>query len=73
MFNQNSLNRKHIIDDTGDHFLIVDSAQDLSMTPKQTLKMKEQLKRTSHYMTGKGRYYPAKEDEQLEPQINLII
>lgn len=48
--------KQHIIDETGDHFLVV---EDNAATATQRKKSREQLWRTAHYMQGKGRYYGA--------------
>ena len=62
--------RQHIIDETGDHFLVVEP-NEYSMSETKRLRLREQLKRTSHYMTGKGRYYP--KDKAAEPIIDLVL
>ena len=46
--------RQHIIDETGDHFLVV---EDNAATATQRKKSRDQLLRSAHYMQGKGRYY----------------
>ena len=48
--------RQHIIDETGDHFLVVEEdAEAMASTQRKTSR--EQLLRTAHYMQGKGKYY----------------
>lgn len=61
--------RQHIIDDTGDHFLVAQPAQG-SMSTLTRFKHKQQLRRTSHYMQGKGKYY--EDIESLNPIIDLV-
>ena len=64
--------RQHIIDETGDHFLVVEE-NEKSMTSTQILSSREQLLRTAHYMQGKGRYYrTSRRSEELEPVINVV-
>jgi len=48
--------RQHIIDETGDHFLIVESNAK-SLSNKALSKMEMQHKRTIHRMTEKGKYH----------------
>ena len=61
--------RQHIIDDTGDHFLVAQPAEG-SMSTLTRFKHKQQLRRTSHYMQGKGKYY--EDIESLNPIIDLV-
>jgi len=61
--------KQHIIDDTGDHFLVAQPAEG-SMSTLTRFKHKQQLRRTSHYMQGKGKYY--EDIESLNPIIDLV-
>ena len=62
--------RQHIIDETGDHFLVVES-NELAIPKMQRMKLREQLQRTSHYMQGKGKYYG--KSPALDPIIDLVL
>merc|ERR1711944_156938 len=62
--------KQHIIDETGDHFLVVEPS-DLSMPRMQRMKLRQQLQRTSHYMQGKGKYYG--NSPALDPIIDLVV
>ena len=62
--------RQHIIDETGDHFLVV---EDNAATATQRKKSREQLLRTAHYMQGKGRYYGENWYGDLKPNMKLEI
>ena len=64
-----NIQRQHIIDDTGDHFLVAQPAEG-SMSTLTRFKHKQQLRRTSHYMQGKGKYY--EDIESLNPIIDLV-
>ena len=59
--------RQHIINETGDHFLVVEPTEK-SMVKR--LRIREQHKRTAHYMQGKGKYYG--DIETVEPIIDLL-
>ena len=58
--------RQAIIDETGDHYLVVDPTEK-AMSKVERLKLREQHKITSHFMQGKGKYYGS------SPAVNPII
>merc|ERR1712241_1588978 len=61
--------KQHIIDETGDHFLVVEENAE-SMTSTQRLSLREQNLRAAHYMQGKGKYY--EDIESLNPIVDLV-
>ena len=64
--------RQHIIDETGDHFLVVEENAE-TMTSSQRKVSREQILRSAHYMQGKGKYYGTHQaDELVEPIINVV-
>jgi len=64
--------KQHIIDETGDHFLVVEENAE-TMTSSQRKVSREQILRSAHYMQGKGKYYGTHQaDELVEPIINVV-